>query len=67
MRFGYVHLHSATWCYKKAVTTLFSRQHHTKMWYLGNDLENIDSLLYNICPSNKIQWAPRSIKATVKY
>ena len=34
---------SATWCYKKAVTTLFSRQHHARMWYLGSDVKNIDT------------------------
>lgn len=59
-------------CVLLGVTRMFLRlwftsQYHLEMWYIGKDVQLVDSHLCNILPPYEIQRTPRSIEKTVKF
>ena len=38
-----------------------------ELWYIGNELEELDKRLYKFKPPSEINRTPRSIKTTRKY
>ena len=41
--------------------------YHQEVWYIGNQMNIVDSRLCNIKPPNEIQRTPRSIELTMKF
>lgn len=45
----------------------FTSTHHAELWYIGRDIQTVDSRLCKILPPNEIQRTPRSLEKTMKF
>ena len=45
----------------------FNSKNSKEVWYIGNQIEELDSRLLNIQPPNEMKRTPRSIESTLKY
>ncbi len=66
MSFDYMHCVLLGVC-RLLLRLWFTSPYHNDLWYIGNQVKDVDEVLCKIRPPDEIQRTPRPISSTVKF